>query len=442
MNALVVEKEQVIDVSLATPPAIRSLQRKLYCKAKAEPQFRFYQLYDKIWRSDILAHAWQLSRANHGKPGVDGVTFEQIEKDGLGDWLSGLQEELRAKRYHPQAVLRVMISKQGGGERPLGLPTIKDRVVQTAAKLVLEPIFEADFQDCAYGYRPQRSAIDAVKAVHQGLIEGYTQVVDADLSKFFDTIPHDDLMRSLALRIVDKEVLRLLKSWLKTPVQTDTPKGRTLTGGKSAKLGTPQGGVISPLLANRYMNRFLRYWEQSKAGERFRAKIVNYADDFVILSKGRADQALQWTGQVMQKLELQINETKTSVRNARVEQFDFLGYSFGLHYVKTDGKPYLGASASAKSLKRLKAKVSDILRPRTGTWEETRDKLNRTLKGWQAYFHYGSKRKSYRAVNAHVRQTVRGFLQRRHKVPSRGTHQYTHVEIFNHLGVHELKGAR
>lgn len=442
MNALEVEKEQVIDVSLTTPQAIRSLQRKLYCKAKAQPQYRFHQLYDKIWRSDILRHAWELSRANHGKPGVDGMTFEQIEEDGLGGWLRDLQEELRAKRYRPQAVRRVMIAKPGAGQRPLGIPTIKDRVVQTAAKLVLEPIFEADLQDCAYGYRPKRSAIDAVKAAHQGLIEGYTQVVDADLSKFFDTITHEDLMRSLTLRIVDKEVLKLLKSWLKTQVQTKTPQGPMLTGGKKSKQGVPQGGSISPLLANRYMNRFLKYWEQSMAGQRFRAKVVNYADDFVILSKGRAHEALQWTEQVMQKLKLKINQDKTSVRNARVEQFDFLGYSLGLHHLKTNGKPYLGASASAKSLKRLKAKVSDILRPRNGSWPETRDKLNRTLKGWQAYFHYGSKRKSYRAVNAHVRQTVRGFLQRRHKVPSRGTHQFTHAMIFNELGVHELTGAR
>lgn len=188
-------------MSLATPEKIRKLQRQLYCKAKAEPRFRFYQLYDKIWRSDILAHAWALSRANRGAPGVDGVTFEQIEAEGLESWLGGLQEELRDHSYRPQAVRRVLIPKPGGGERPLGLPTIKDRVVQTAAKLVLEPIFEADMEDSAYGYRPKRSAIDAVKAVHGALIEGYTQVVDADLSKYFDTIPHDELMRSLALRI-------------------------------------------------------------------------------------------------------------------------------------------------------------------------------------------------------------------------------------------------
>jgi RNA-directed DNA polymerase len=259
--------------NLTTPESIRRLQRKLYCKAKAEPQFRFYQLYDKIWREDILQHAWNLVRSNRGAPGVDGVDFEQIERAGLQDWLQGLQEELRTQRYRPQAVRRVMIPKPGAGERPLGIPTIKDRVVQTAAKLVLEPIFEADMDDSAYGYRPQRSAIDAVKEVHQGLIEGQTQVVDADLTKYFDKIPHLQLMQSVALRIVDRAVLKLLKSWLQVPVQSDGPQGPTYSGGKANKQGTPQGGVISPMMANRYMNRFLRYWRQSPVVQALGARI-------------------------------------------------------------------------------------------------------------------------------------------------------------------------
>lgn len=430
-------------MSLKTPEAIRTLQRKLYCKAKAEPQFRFYQLYDKIWRGDILAHAWALSRAKRGAPGVDGVTFEQIETQGLEDWLRGLQEELKGKRYRPQAVRRVMIPKPDGGQRPLGLPTIKDRVVQTAAKLVLEPIFEADMEDGAYGYRPRRSAIDAVKAVHGALIKGYTQVVDADLSKYFDMIPHDELMRSITLRIVDRAVLSLLKSWLQAPVQSEGPKGTTMSGGKKNRTGTPQGGVISPLLANRYMNRYLRYWKQCAGERQFAARLVNYADDFVILSRGKANEALAWTRGAMTKLKLEINETKTSVRNARKEQFDFLGYSLGLHhYVNRNGKPYLGASASNKSVKRIKAKISETLRPQSGSWEEVRDRLNRMLVGWEGYFHYGSKRKSYRAVNAHVLTTVRNFLQRRHKVSSRGTRQFSHTTIFTDLKVYQIGGAR
>lgn len=430
-------------MSLKTPEAIRKLQRKLYCKAKAEPQFRFYQLYDKIWRSDILAHAWQLSRAKRGAPGVDGMTFDQIEEQGVEDWLRGLQEELKGKRYRPQAVRRVMIPKPDGGQRPLGLPTIKERVVQTAAKLVLEPIFEADMEDGAYGYRPRRSAIDAVRAVHRALIEGYTQVVDADLSKYFDMIPHDELMRSITLRIVDRAVLSLLKSWLQAPVQSEGPKGPTMSGGKKTKTGTPQGGVISPLLANRYMNRYLRYWKQCTGERRFEARLVNYADDFVILSRGKANAALAWTRQAMMKLKLEINETKTCVRNARKEQFDFLGYSFGPHYYARDaGRPYLGASASSKSVRRIKAKVSETLRPQSGPWEEVRDRLNRILIGWEGYFHYGSKRKSYRAVNAHVLKTVRNFLQRRHKVSSRGTRQFSHTMIFTDLNVCQIGGAR
>ena len=334
-----------------------------------------------------------------------------------------------------------MIPKPDGGQRPLGLPTIKDRVVQTAAKLVLEPIFEADMEDGAYGYRPRRSAIDAVKAVHRALIAGYTQVVDADLSKYFDKIPHDELMRSITLRIVDRAVLKLLKSWLQAPVQSEGPKGSNMSGGKKNKTGTPQGGVISPMLANRYMNRYLRYWKQCAGERRFAARLVNYADDFVILSRGKAGEALEWTRATMTRLKLEINETKTCVRNARKEQFDFLGYSFGLHYyTRCEGKPYLGASASNKSVKRIKAKISETLHPQSCKWEDIRDRLNRMLAGWEGYFHYGSKRKSYRAVNSHVLKTVRNFLQRRHKVPSRGTRQFDHAKIFTDLEVYQIGG--
>src|ERR1700757_2688616 len=248
-------------MSLATPEKIRTFQRKLYCKAKAEPDYRFYLLYDKICREDILRHAYELARANAGAPGVDGETFAVIEKKGLQEWLAGVRKELTEKTYRPAPVRRVMIPKPGGGERPLGIPTIRDRVVQTAAKLVLEPIFEADLEPTAYGYRPGRSGIDAVKAVHRLLCQGFTDVVDADLSKYFDTIPHDELLRSVAARIVDRHVLRLIKAWLKAPVEETDPDGRRrMSGGKQSPCGTPQGGVISPLLANRYMNRFLRHW--------------------------------------------------------------------------------------------------------------------------------------------------------------------------------------
>ena len=317
-------------MSLETPEKIRSLQRKLYRKAKAEPAFRFYVLYDKICREDILRHAYTLARANAGAPGVDGVTFEQIEASGVEAWLAGLREDLVSKTYRPDPVRRVMIPKPGGGERPLGIPTIRDRVVQTAAKIVLEPIFEADFEDSAYGYRPRRSAVDAVKEAHRLICRGYTDVVDADLSKYFDTIPHADLLKSVARRIVDRHVLRLIKLWLRAPVEERDGDGkRRMSGGKSNKRGTPQGGVASPLLSNIYMNRFLKHWRLTGRGEAFHAHVVSYADDFVILSRGHAAEALAWTKAVMTKLGLTLNEAKTSVKDARREGFDFLGYTFG-----------------------------------------------------------------------------------------------------------------
>src|SRR5712664_3198177 len=235
-------------MSLATPTTIRTLQRKLYRKAKAEPAFRFYLLYDKIHRKDILRHAYALARANAGAPGRDGMTFARIEASGLERWLAGLREELVSKTYRPDPVRRVSIPKPDGGERPLGIPTIRDRVVQTAAKLVLEPIFEADFEDNAYGYRPVRGAVDAVKEVHRLICRGHTDVVDADLSRYFDSIPHDELLKSVARRIVDRHVLRLIKLWLKAPIeeQDDGDGTRRIGGGKSNTRGTPQGGVATP----------------------------------------------------------------------------------------------------------------------------------------------------------------------------------------------------
>jgi RNA-directed DNA polymerase len=333
-------------MSLETPERIRTLQRKLYAKAKAEPEFRFYLLYDKIWRMDILAHAWALAKANKGAPGVDAVTFDEIEAAGLQSWLVALQEELKDGTYQPQAVRRVMIPKSGGGERPLGIPTIKDRVVQTAAKLVLEPIFEADLDPESYGYRPQRSATDAVRRVHELLKAGYTDVVDADLSQYFDTIPHDELRQCVARRVSDRHVLHLIKMWLKVPVAEEDNPGRTrFTGGKGAKRGTPQGGVISPLLANIYMNRFLKYWRAQRLGEGLAAHVVTYADDLVNLTRGHARQGLEVLQRVMTRVGLTINEAKTALRDARTEQFDFLGYSFGPYWNPQRRRSYLGAGA-------------------------------------------------------------------------------------------------
>jgi len=424
-------------MSLKTPEKIRTFQRKLYLKAKAEPDYHFYLLYDKIYREDILRHAYRLAKANGGGAGVDGISFEKIEEEGVDQWLSGIRKELRAKTYKAQPVRRVMIAKPGGGLRPLGIPTIRDRVIQTAAKLVIEPIFEADLEPNAYGYRPRRGALDAIREVHDLLCQGYTDVVDADLSKYFDTIPHKELLRCLARRIVDRNVLRLIKLWLKAPVEEQGRNGqRKMTGGRENKRGTPQGGVVSPLLANLYMNRFLKHWRMSRCNEAFRARIVSYADDFVILSRGRASQALRWTQAVMEGLDLTLNTDKTALRDARKEHFDFLGYTFGSVWFKKTGKSYMGASPSKKSMRRLKQKVRGIVRPsEKGAWPDVRKRLNALLQGWSAYFCYGSTQIAYRAVERNVYDRVRLFLVARHKVRSRGIRRFPSEKVFGELGV-------
>src|SRR2546427_12813098 len=307
-----------MEMSLQTPISIRTLQRKLYRKAKQEPDFRFYLRYDKIYREDVLKHAYALAKANQGAPGVDGQTFEAIESEGLEKWMEGIRKDLRGKPYKQQPVRRVLIPKPGGGERPLGIPTIRDRTVQTAAKLVLEPILEADLEPEAYGYRPKRSAHDAIQKVHKLICEGYTDVVDADLSKYYDTIPHTELLESVARRIVDRAVLHLIKMWLKAPVEERDEEGkRRMTGGRSSRRGTPQGGIVSPMLANLYMNRFLKHWRMTGKRQACRTHVITYADDFVILSRGHAAEALEWTRRVMARLGRTLNEAKPSIKAAR-----------------------------------------------------------------------------------------------------------------------------
>ena len=426
-------------MSLVTPTQIRKLRRKLYTKAKQETGYRFYALHDKIHREDILAHAYRLAKANAGAPGVDDQSFAEIETAGREAWLAGVRKELIEGSYRPQPVRRVRIPKPAGGERLLGIPTIRDRVVQTAAKLVLEPVFEADLEPNAYGYRPRRGAQDAIRKVHRLLCAGYTDVVDADLSQYFDTIPQAGLLRCVARRIVDRRVLHLIKMWLTAPVMERNEKGRWRNMGRRRQ-GTPQGSVVSPVLANLYLNRFLKHWRRQGKGQQFRAEVIAYADDFVILGRGHAVEARDWAQQVMTRLGLTLNEQKTSIRDARTEDFDFLGYTFGPRYWWKTGKVYTAARPSKKSLQRLTTNIYDHLRPQqVGPWKEVCEGLNAILRGWQNYFSYGTTAKVYHTVNRYVEDRVRHFLRRRHKrTNSRATRQFSSEKIFGALGVHRL----
>ena len=428
-------------MSLATPLKLRRLQEALYTKAKQEPAYRFYLLYDKVYRADILAHAYALSKGHGGAPGVDGVTFGDIEGSGVERWLAAVQEALREETYRPQPVRRVLIPKPGGGERPLGIPTIRDRVVQTAVMLILRPIFEADMEPTAYGYRPGRGALEAVQEVHRALCAGHTEVVDADVSQYFDTIPHVDLMKSLARRISDRRMLRLLKMWLKAPVAEQDDSGRwRFMSGKRATRGTPQGGVVSPLLANVYMNRYLKVFRLRGLDRRHGARLVAYADDFVVLCRMGAAEVLAQTRRWFAQMGLALNERKTRVCDGRHELFSFLGYTFGPMRYRKDGHWYLGAAPAKKAIQRVKGGIRRILRPSNqAPWDVVVEELNRLLRGWANYFGYGTRYLAYRAVDNYVYDRARHFLRRRHQVPTRGARRFSREVVFEELGVLRLR---
>lgn len=299
--------------------SVRALQRKLYRKAKQQPDFRFYSLYDKVYRDDVLQRAYELVKQNKGSPGLDGMTFGKIEEGkGKQDYLLALQEKLKGNAYQASPIKRVDIPKGNGDTRPLGIPSIEDRIVQMAVKLIIEPIFEAGFSEHSYGFRPKRSAHQAMDDITEGLLKGHTQVIDADLSKYFDTIVHEKLMKTVAEKIADKRILALLNQWLKAIIIKVGKDGKktVIGGGKKSKKGTPQGGVISPLLANIYLNILDRIWDKYQLAEKYKARIVRYADDLVILCKRGTDTPFTLLKTILDKLELQLNEDKTEVKNA------------------------------------------------------------------------------------------------------------------------------
>ena len=436
------ENERVgTGVSLIAPKSkLEELRGKLNARAKTEPELRFYSLYDKIYRKDVLVEAFRLAKANRGASGVDGQTFEMIEAEGEEQWLLELQKQLQEKTYQPRAVRRVLIPKPGGGERPLGIPTIKDRVAQAAAKLILEPIFEADLNDAAYGYRPERSAAQAVEEVQRLLKEGRTEVVDADLAKYFDTIPHAELMKCLARRIGDGAVLHLIALWLKAPVEERDEQNRPkMGGGNSSTRGVPQGGVLSPLLANVYINRLLKVFAKSEDMERCGARIVNYADDFVVLCRRNATEVLERVTAWLTGMKLELNHTKTSVKDAKKESFVFLGYEVGLQRYFGTQTWYFGLRPSKKAMGRFREAMGQSLRRgRIEPWEEIRDQLNTKLKGWMQYFNRGTSIERYVQLDVYVYQRVRNLMRRRHRLPS-ATARFDYQEVHHDLKVVELQ---
>ncbi|MDO8283692.1 MAG: group II intron reverse transcriptase/maturase, partial [Rhodoferax sp.] len=421
----------------------QKLQTALHAKAKSEAGYRFYALYDKIYRSDILFHAWNQCRSNKGAPGVDGQDFEEVEKYGVLRWLGELALALKTEKYQPEPIRRVFIPKANGKLRPLGISTLRDRVCMTAMMLVLEPIFEADLPDEQYAYRAGRNAQQAVRLVEETLFHGRKEVVDADLADYFGSIPHAELMLSLARRIVDTRVLHLTKMWLECATEETDGRGRKtrMTEAKDTGRGIPQGAPISPLLANVYMRRFVLAWKKFGLERTLGAKLVTYADDLVILcGKGKAEQALQKLREIMGKLKLTVNEEKTRICKVPEETFDFLGYTFGRLYSPKTGKARIGMRPSKKSIKRMVEKVHAMTERRT-SWQETTDvveKLNRSLRGWANYFKVGSDSDAYRALDSYTAPRLRRWLRFKYKLRQRKGGSYPLSHLYGYFGLVRL----
>jgi group II intron reverse transcriptase/maturase len=437
-----------IGVSLSTSrKTVEKLQSSLQAKAKSEPGYRFYSLWDKVCREDVLREALRRSRRNAGAPGVDGVDFAAIEAGGMDLWLGTLQEELRSKRYAPQPLLRVWIPKRNGGQRPLSIPTVKDRVVQTAVVLVLGPIFEADLAPQQYGFRPGMDAKMAVRRAYFHITQhDRREVVDADLSDYFTTIPHGPLMRCVSRRIADGEILSVLKRWLTVPVWERTARGAVLrtTQARDQKRGTPQGGTASPLLANLYFRRFLRAWYEHGHSGRLDAHVVNYADDLVICCPpGNGKMALATMRRLMGRLGLTVNDQKTRIACLPEGAFDFLGYTVGRFYGK-DGRAFIGTEPSRKSIRRIVEKIHDETASRWNmdSAEKRVDELNALLRGWSGYFNQGRVIRAYRVIRQYTERRLRRWLLRRQGKRGAGYRQYPDEYLYQTLGLYRLPDSR